>query len=137
MRNILSFLFLIAMAATLTSCESNHMFKSEKKIKSDILGTWDMIIFKTDELDQNWIFTADSLYILRQEALGSANFDTVDVVDYKIDVTISAPYMIVDGIELDPEYNKKWTITQLDTKVLAMACDYKNGGVLQKEFVKK
>ncbi|HNR19159.1 MAG TPA: hypothetical protein PKN75_03260 [Bacteroidia bacterium] len=113
------------------------MFKSEKKIKSDIQGTWDMIIFKTDELDQTWIFTSDSLYLLRQESLGSSNYDTVDVVDYKIDVTVSAPYVIVDGIELDPEYNKKWTITQLDTKVLAIACDYKNGGVLQKEFVKR
>ena len=114
------------------------MFKSEKKVKQDIQGKWDMVVFRSDEKDQNWIINSDSLYILLEEAVGSGTFDTVARIPYKIDVTISAPYFIVDGIESPTtEYNKKWTITQLDTKVLAIACDYKAGGVLQLEFVKR
>lgn len=138
MRTKLSFLALLTLVVIFSACESNHMFKSEKKIKSDIQGTWDMIVFRSDEADQNWIITADTLYIMLEKTVGSATFDTVARVPYKIDVTVSAPYLIIDNIVTPtPEYNKKWTITQLDTKVLAIACDYKDGGVLQKEFVKR
>jgi hypothetical protein len=129
-------LFAFTAAIVFAGCESNHLFKSEKKIKKDIIGKWDMIVFRTTESDQNWIFTSDSLYILK-DSVQNGVFDTIDVITYKIDATLSAPYLIVDGLTIDLEYNKKWTITQLDTKVFAIACDYKEGGVLQKEFVKR
>ena len=129
-------LFAVAAAIIFSGCESNHLFKSEKKIKQDIIGKWDMIVFKADDSDENWIFTQDSLYVLKDN-IQDGVFDTIDVITYKIDATLSAPYLIVDGLTINPEYNKKWTITQLDTKVFAIACDYKQGGVLQKEFVKR
>lgn len=132
-------LFAFAAAIIFAGCESNHLFKSEKKIKQDIIGLWEMINFKDNEAAQNWIFTADSLYLLKDVDTSRhvVNLDTIDVITYKIDATLSAPYLIVDGITIDPEYNKKWTITQLDSKILAIACDYKEGGLLQKEFVKR
>ena len=67
MRTKLSFLALLTLVVIFSACESNHMFKSEKKIKSDIQGTWDMIVFRSDEADQNWIITADTLYIMLEK----------------------------------------------------------------------
>lgn len=130
----------LAIAATLfASCESNHLFKSEKKIKRDIQGRWRMVVLNTEkDTPQEWTFDGEQVLIVYDyDSIGGIN-DTMDKVDYTIDVTLSAPYVKIDGIQnADNEYNKKWTIVALDTKILEIATDYSDGGVLQLEFVKQ
>lgn len=139
MRNLKIISALAIVAAVFVSCESNHLFKSEKKIKSDIQGRWKMVVLNTEkDVPQEWTFDGEKLTLVYdRDSIGGIN-DTMDIVDYTIDVTLSAPYVKVDGVEnADTEYNKKWTIVALDSRILLIATDYSQGGVLQLEFTKQ
>ncbi len=149
---------LFAIVAVLASCESNHFFKSEKKLKGDIIGVWNRIPLGSSDVDKDkWTFedgtisivtyrtNYDTLYDSGSYYQDSTQADGVDTLymdkgTYTVDATVAAPFLKIEGLTLSSSefYNSKWTIVQLDGQILEIATDYpNNAGVLQKEFLKQ
>jgi hypothetical protein len=124
----------LSAAIIFAGCESNHLFKSEKTVKKDIQGIWKMqIISIKNDKEQTWDFNGEKLIISRTDT------NLVDTVDYSINVTLSAPYVKIDGVKkFDTKYNTKWTVVQLDGHILDIAADNPdNAGVQEREFTKQ
>lgn len=170
-----SLIAFVAAASVLVSCESNHFFKSEKKLKGDIIGTWEKIPFTISDvrLKERWIFSDGDVTIISYAVEDSILYDSciynypalsiiscndssnyyndivrndgvdtivIDKGSYVVDATVAAPFLKIEGLRnfVSPFYNSKWTIVQLDSKVLDIATDYPdNTGVLQREFLKQ
>lgn len=120
------------------SCESNHFLKSEKKLKSDIVGTWNRVLFG-NELEESWTFVDGNIKILQPTRHG----DTLDVGNYSIDATLATPYLKIENTTYTNQnpggdtYNYKWSIIKLDNKVLEIATESDKGGLAQIEFIKQ
>ncbi|MEI2758497.1 MAG: hypothetical protein V9G42_03565 [Bacteroidia bacterium] len=122
----------------LMGCESNHFFKSEKKLKSDIVGTWDRVLFGPQN-EETWIFVDGTIKIYQPNRHG----DTADVGTFSIDATLTSPFLKIENttyLNQNPggdTYNHKWSIVKIDNKVLEIATDSPLGGVAQIEFIKQ
>ncbi|MBS1764981.1 MAG: hypothetical protein JSS90_08460 [Bacteroidetes bacterium] len=133
-----SYLLLAGIFLCFASCESNHFLKSEKKLKSDIIGTWNRVLFG-NELEESWTFVDGNLKISQPSRHG----DTLDVGEYTIDATLSTPYLKIQNTVYTNQnpggdtYNYKWSIIRLDNKVLEIATESELGGLAQIEFVKQ
>ncbi len=132
------YLLLAGVFMCFISCESNHFLKSEKKLKSDIVGTWNRVLFG-NELEESWTFVDGNLKILQPSRHG----DTLDVGTYSIDATLTTPYLKIENTTYTNQnpggdtYNYKWSIIKLDNKVLEIASESDNGGLAQIEFIKQ
>ena len=106
----------------LMGCESNHFFKSEKKLKSDIVGTWDRVLFGPQNKEDCSLAVA---------------------ICFSIDATLTSPFLKIENttyLNQNPggdTYNHKWSIVKIDNKVLEIATDSPLGGVAQIEFIKQ
>jgi hypothetical protein len=143
MKSIVSTIIMLTCASVLlVSCESNHFFKSEKKLKNDIVGTWNRVLFGTDQQEEYWTFVNDTLKIYKP-ASGSGS-EVSDAGTYSVDATVSSPFLKIEKTNAKNRfpydgdtYNYKWTIVQLDNKVLEIATETPYGGVAQIEFIKQ
>lgn len=136
-------------------CESNHFFQSEKTLNSNIQRTWKMELYYADSLQyvETWNFNDGALTILSTVRIKPANYsdhyvdknshDGLDTISlssgtYSINADIDQAYLKISGlVNTDPEYNKKWTIVQLDGSILDIAGNYNSsGGLMEREFTK-
>lgn len=128
------------------SCESNHFFKSEKKLSSNLTGTWLRATIKADEPPQLWSFSDGKLTISQGDTLSTSPGEYT----YSIDATLTAPYLKIEkstpdsivNVEVFPSgdltsYALKWNIIQLDEKILDMAAENSTGTLVQIEFSKQ
>jgi hypothetical protein len=126
-----------AVITIFCSCENFDWFKTDKGLKKDIQGTWKREFLTNSDYEEDWNFMDGKLTILR---LKNNAYDTIDKAEYTADAKMTVSYLKISGLTKDTtllQYNNKWTIVQLDSKVLYLATDYSGGGVLQREFEKK
>ena len=127
------------------SCESNHFFKSEKKLASNLNGTWLRATIKSGEPGELWTFS-DGKLIIVQGTLTTLPGEYT----YSIDATLTAPYLKIEkstpdsvlSVDVFPSgdltsYALKWNIIQLDEKILDMAAENSTGTLVQIEFSKQ
>jgi hypothetical protein len=127
------------------SCESNHFFKSEKKLASNLSGTWLRATIKADEPAELWTFSDGKLIIVQGDSTTQPGEYT-----YSIDATLTAPYLKIEKSTPDTvinvrafpygdltSYALKWNIIQLDEKILDMAAENSTGTLVQIEFSKQ
>ncbi|MEO5571675.1 MAG: hypothetical protein ABIT08_06080 [Bacteroidia bacterium] len=121
------------------SCETFDWFQTDSGLNEKIQGTWQREFLGDTSKDyiEDWKFKDGKIVITHQK---NNTVDTIDYGNYSMDAKINVSYLKIDGLTVDStviQYNNKWTITQLDSKILYLATDYKTGGVLQREFEKK
>lgn len=119
----------------LCSCESYDWFQSEGKLKKEIQGTWKREFMTYSDYEEDWVFKDGKITIIHIKTPS----DTIDNGNYSIDAKITSAYLkITDLVDSSfSQFNDEWTIVQLDKKVLYLATDYKTGGVVQREFIRK
>lgn len=137
----------------LSSCEDNMLLRSEKKMKSEIQGTWqreflgDTAVHYTEQ----WIFNGDKLYTVLSlnqppdfyddgapDSNHTDNKDTSIITGFKIDTKITRAYLKFQLINGDTAFFvDKWEFVTLDNDVLYLATDDpKSSSVLQLEFAR-
>ena len=130
---VVYFTGVLLFAVLLTACESNNHFRSKKKIKEQIQGKWELVY---PELNETWSFENGTLYVDKLVGTSIAK----DTGTYSIETTWKEPYVNVSGIELFTtpwlDLNGKWTIIELDNKILYIAIRPDGTGLHQREFIK-
>lgn len=135
----LPYLLIICCLFILSACESNNHLRSEKKIKSEIQGTWKLVYLTLDTIPkaEYWTFNNDILYV-RKNTDGIIEQDTGI---YKIETTWKEPYVTIseaDLINSPPlNLNGKWTIIELDSDILFITIRPQGSGLEQREFIKQ
>jgi len=160
-------LFAALIIIVFSSCEDSMILKSEKKMKEDIQGTWLRsfqgsikvitkcpTVFDSSSYDEYWMFKDDNFYsyYMYSPATGcdrgtpdlndADNIDTALVCKFKIDTQILKAFLkfqlISGGLDTTgATFYDKWEFVTLDSKILYLATDTKNGaGVQQREFSK-
>ncbi len=83
-----------ALLAVLASCESNHFFKSEKKLKGDIIGVWDRIPISAEDniYGEKWTFADGGVTMVKTLADNDTLYD--DYV-YAVSICSSTSQTIV------------------------------------------
>jgi hypothetical protein len=151
---MLNRLFLFGILALLfSSCEDSMFLRSEKKIKSELQGTWERQ-FQGDTAIHHreyWIFNGDKLYTTFEEhnppdlldngAIDLSltdNNDTVIISGFKIDAKVFKAFIKFQLQQGDTtRFVDKWDIVELEKKTLYMAADDPTGNsVLQLEFAR-
>ena len=146
------FLFLIfslLSILTFNSCLKQEYFKSEKEIKKELLGTWQMVpIPRFDTItnpdltktiivhNESWTFDDAYVTIL--------NYNQTSVSTYSINTSFSKAEFKLDGINPPfyypariREINGTWRIVKLDGNILVIANDQDGtSGLTQLEFQK-
>ena len=137
-----AFILCAFVSVLFLSCEDNLVFTSESKLSSRLQGEWNPI--KYTSLYGNaynnvhtWKFDNGSLFVY--ENAGGAGVDTAS---YAIDAKVKNPTLKIEGFKtplLDSSFgfNVKWTIIQLDNKVLDIVGNPFDGGLVELEFEKK
>lgn len=138
-------LFFLATAIILSliySCQKQEYFKSEKGIKSELQGTWDLIPIPRyitsgpdsgSERHENWVFTSDIVTITTNTESGTS--------DYSVHTSWSKAEVELKGVTAPLNggiYNGKWQIVRLDGSIMAIANDHDGStGLTQLEFQKR
>lgn len=126
--------FLVCCMLFLLACESNNHLRSEKKLKSQIQASWRLVYPLGEE---TWRFE-DGIFYATKIINGTIHQDTGT---YKIEATWKEPYVTISDAELinagPVNLNDKWTIIELDDKVLFITIRPDGSGLLQREFVKE
>ena len=125
------------------SCENFDWFKTDQGLDEDIHGTWKREFLGAAHpqfLEENWYFKDGKIVITRETI--DYTTDTVDIGSYSTDGKLTVSYLNISGLTnstdtVIKQYNNKWTITQLDSKVLYLVVNSSGGGLIQREFEKK
>lgn len=128
-------LFCFPLMLAIAGCESGTGFRTEKKIREQIKGTWQKLDLNQTGIVEEWVFTEDNK-LFRIEILTPIN-DTLDRGEYIISTSLTTAYVTTTGLMESQQLNGKWQITALDEESLTMSYHPDTGGLVQKEFVKK
>jgi hypothetical protein len=138
----LACILLLFSSVIFSSCEEKLVFKSEKKLNSDLQGDWNPIPYTSMygsgfNNKHLWRFNNGTIYII------DAATDTIyDQGIYGIDAKLENPTLSISGLSsslLDSTYgfNIKWTLIQLDGKILDLAGKPFDAGLVEVEFQKR
>jgi len=123
------------------SCENFDWFKTDQGLDNDLHGTWkrEFLGAKNDFDEEDWSFSDGKIIIIRKTG---STIDTVDNASYSTDAKLTVSYLKISGFtnRIDTlliQYNNKWTVTQIDSKVLYLVTNSTGGGLIQREFEKK
>lgn len=148
MKTRLLILNLFVFSLLFTSCSKNELFKSEKEVKKQLQGHWDLVsIPKYDMVSgasvlhiESWTFDDSRVTIVN----GPQDNTQTSSSTYSVSTSLSKAEFNVDG--LSPEFiipartrnNGSWRIVRLDSDFLIIAND-KDGasGLTELEFQKK
>jgi len=141
-------LFVAAIALFFVSCKKEQLFQSEKAIKKELQGTWDLIpipryvTITTDsgtyqkERTEYWTFDETNVYIVNNNGSGESGSS-----EYSIHTSWTKAEIELKGVSspLTSEiYNGKWQIVKLDGDIMAIANDHDGStGLTQLEFIKR
>jgi hypothetical protein len=132
--NYLVFIALFCFTLIFSGCESNNMLKSQKKMEEDIQHTWELVSYSPGPPTEEWIFVDGTL--LRNLLKPDGTIADSDTATYLIETKVSEALLIVSGFKrLSDKLNGTWSLIQLDEKILMMAVEHNNTGLIIKEFV--
>lgn len=143
MKNILIVCLFLA-GLILPGCENNELLLSEKKLKSELQGTW-KIVAPTPNSDcgEIWGFNGGSLTISSSDT--SQNFSSSG--QYSVDAKFSKAYVSFSGFVYPgglpcskfyaDDLNRQWTLVELKDGVLYLSTTTSNGAIRSLEFIKQ
>jgi|SRR6185436_3354170 len=144
-------------------CENFDWFRSEDTMNKQIEGTWSREFFTNNLKTELWTFKEGKLRVFSYDVTpydtncpppgycdeGIYDFNKKDGNDtlildsgsYAIDAKLTVSYLktnnlVANGVEYN--YTYKWTIVQIDNKILELVADRKDAsGNIQREFEKE
>src|SRR5258705_7986218 len=125
---------LISFAMLFWSCETNHYFQSEKKLKSEIQRTWTLVRIPATEDAEEWTFSEGKIARLRFNASSGT---LKSEASYSVSTTLSNAYLEIEGLPSLDQLDGKWNIIELNKDDLIIALKKGGSGVLEREFVPK
>ncbi|MBK7849932.1 MAG: hypothetical protein IPJ66_02015 [Bacteroidetes bacterium] len=115
-----------------SSCEKTEMFKSEKTIKKQLVGTWNRIPIPKTLPDMNWIFEDNGTVYLQQSG------NETDTGAYEIKTSLTKVDLKIKNLTRFEDYNATWQVVLLDNEVLVMANDHSGAtGIKELDFQKR
>ncbi len=143
----------VLVALLFSACEDNMFLRSEKKMKSELQGTWQREFLGDTAVhySEQWIFNGDKLYTVYQrddppdhyddgspDSTLSDNRDTNIYTKFSLDAKTFKAFLKFQLINGDTSrFVDKWEFVTLDKGVLYLATDDpKSNTVLQLEFYK-
>lgn len=146
------------------SCENFDWFRSEDTMKKQLEGTWSREFFTNNLKTELWTFKEGKLRVFSYDLApydtncahitggcdeGLADLNKKDGNDtlildsgaYVVDAKLTVSYLktsnlVANGVEYN--YTYKWTIVQIDEKILELVADRKDiAGNIQREFEKE
>jgi hypothetical protein len=142
MKNILLICLLLG-GLILPSCENNEILLSEKKLKSELQGTWKIVSPRPiDDFTEFWNFSGGTVSITSTKE--PTNLTVTGT--YSVDAKFSKAYIslgsfsfanfIYSGFDAD-DLNRRWTLVELNDGVLYLSATDSNGAIRSIEFVKQ
>ena len=160
---ILKLILIIVILGSFCGCENFDWFRSESTMKKQIQGTWSREFFTNNQKTELWTFKEGTLKIFSNDL---APYDTncnytqgycdeglpdlnkkdgndtliLDSGTYVIDAKLTVSYLTTSNLISIGEnnYSYKWTLVQIDDKILDLVADRKDGtGNIQREFEKE
>ncbi len=133
-RRTLSVLLLVTIAASLSSCEKVEYFKSEKNVREELKGSWNLVPIPRTNPDQIWTFSDDLIY---RKVMINGAMVPVDTGRYVINTSLMKVVFVTEGFTPVAELDADWHIVQLDKDFLIIATDYYDTkGIYQLEFTR-
>ncbi len=121
-----------------SSCEKTEMFKSEKTIKKQLVGSWSLILIPNDPIrnpNQTWVF--DDSGNLQLTVFRSSGTVT-GTGRYEIKTTLTKVEIKIKELNINEDYNAVWQVVLLDNDVLVMANDHSGAtGIKELDFQKR
>jgi hypothetical protein len=124
---------LLLLTLAFTGCDQFTWFQSAGSVKKKLQHPWRRVFLDITPYEEDWIFKDGTLTLVQTFKSGT---DTVDQASYKVDVSLFSAKVKLEGFDADTtvrEYNRNWTIVELDDHVLYIAAD----AGIQREFVRK
>lgn len=115
-----------------SSCEKTEMFKSEKTIKKQLVGTWSRIPIPKTLADMSWIFDESGNVYIQEAGM------TGDTGTYEIKTTLTKVELKIKNLDQHDYHNAIWQVVLLDDEVLVMANDHSGAsGIKELDFQKR
>ena len=142
MKNILLICLLLG-GLILPSCENNEILLSEKKLKSELQGTWKIVSPRpVDDFIEYWTFSDGTVTITSTR--NASNLTSTGT--YSVDAKFSKAYIslssftfanfIYSGFDAD-DLNRRWTLVELNDGVLYLSATDSNGAIRSIEYIKQ
>lgn len=133
-RRALSVLIIISIAASLSSCEKVEYFKSEKGVREELKGSWNLVPIPRTNPAQIWTFSDDLIY---RKVMINGAMVPVDTGRYVINTSLMKVVFVTEGFTPVAELDADWHIVQLDKDFLIIATDYYDTkGIYELEFTR-
>lgn len=132
------FYSLLACTLFLVSCDNKDLMQSEKKVKSQLEAhSWKRIAPSSDNYHEAWSFQEGILTIVNDS-------DTISST-YFVDTKFSSSYVTMGGIPYpnkltgveNVNLNLKWTIAEINDKVLYLSAATETGTIKSLEYIKQ
>ncbi len=124
---------ILLLALAFTGCDQFTWFQSEGKVKKKIQHPWKRVFLEITPYEENWVFQDGKISLIQMFPNGIE--DTLDQASYKVEVNLFSACVKMEGFDADStvtEYNRNWTIVELDDRTLYLATD----AGIQREFVR-
>ncbi|MBP6403554.1 MAG: hypothetical protein KA492_13560 [Bacteroidia bacterium] len=116
----------------LSSCEKTEMFKSEKAIKKQLVGTWSRIPIPKTLADQSWIFDESGNVYIQEAGMEG------DTGTYEVKTSWTKVELKIKDLVHHDYHNAIWQVVLLDNEVLVMANDHSGAtGIKELDFQKR
>jgi hypothetical protein len=142
MKNIL-LICVVLTGMVLAGCENNEILLSEKKLNSELNGTWKIVAPRPSvDFTETWVFSGGSTAVSSSKNSTSMNVSG----RYSVDAKFSKAYIDLSGYNYNSmlysgfsaaDLNRKWTLVELSEKVLYISATDDRGAIRSIEFVKQ
>jgi hypothetical protein len=142
MKNIL-LICVVLTGMVLAGCENNEILLSEKKLNSELNGTWKIVAPRPSvDFTETWVFSGGSAAVSSSKNSTSMNVSG----QYSVDAKFSKAYIDLSGYSFNSmlysgftasDLNRKWTLVELSEKVLYISATDDRGAIRSIEFVKQ
>jgi hypothetical protein len=142
MKNIL-LIGVILTGMFLAGCENNEILLSEKKLNSELNGTWKIVAPRPSvDFIETWVFGDGATSVSSSKNNSSLNVNG----KYSVDAKFSKAYIDLSGYNFNSmlysgftatDLNRKWTLVELSDNVLYISATDDRGAIRSIEFVKQ
>lgn len=144
MKHIL-LLCLFFAGLTFSGCENNELLLSEKKLNSEINGTWKIVAPRpSSDFTETWVFSGGSISITSTRN----NVNMTALGNYSVDTKLTKAYVNLSGFNFsNPSHlnsgftaevlNRKWTLVEINGDVLYISATDNAGAIRSLEFAKQ
>jgi hypothetical protein len=144
MKNLLLMCVLLSGLFLTSGCENNEILLSEKKLNNELTGSWKIVAPRpVSDYDETWTFANGVVTI--SSVNGTKNIAVTG--NYSVDTKFSKAFIRLSGFNFPPterlssgftaaDLNRKWTLVQLDEKVLYISTTDDRGAIRSIECVK-